>query len=148
MFKITAALLLLSLTAAATASAVNPTKCVTIKVYNSNDELKCQGTPSQILSFSTYSQRGDSPCFWNSRVPDVSIDNLYCTDTYFHQTIYMGSETCSIDDSKTITEEKYNAGECFHNAYHFESCIDGPCASSDAEDDEMAVAFWHMTSEG
>jgi hypothetical protein len=134
MFQFTA-LLLLSLTAA-TASAVDLTKCVTIKVYNSND--KCQGTPVETLSFSTYSELDDSPCISNHRrMPNLSINHQYCTDTYYHQTVYWGSEECNSDDSKATEEEVMNAGECLHRTKQFISCSDGPCASDDVEDDAM-----------
>jgi hypothetical protein len=80
-------------------------------------------------------------------MPDVSINNLYCTDTSFHETVYWGSETCSSDDSRATADNIYNAGECFHKKMQFVSCTNDPCASDDVEDDEMAVAFGHMTSE-
>ncbi|CAB9526433.1 expressed unknown protein [Seminavis robusta] len=106
--------------------------CAVLNVYK-KDPLHCQGKPSsRPMKISCWNETG-SVCGSDPNDPQhVSINNVYCTDKGFYETLYRGSSKCDGSTSQKISVF-YPKDSC-RGGHKFVSCLPGPCQKEDGDD--------------
>jgi hypothetical protein len=123
------------------ATAIEPSKCVTIKYYSDPD---CKTDVRRESTFSTYAVPGESPCITDSsgHMKGISINDMYCTDDSYHMSVYRSSETCEGNSDVWVLK----ADTCRSSAM-FASCIDGPCPEGAKGEPPSVADIYEMTSQ-
>ena len=110
--------------------------CAVMELHR-QDPIHCKGTPdNKAIQFSVFGAPG-SPCQYTKEVPGISIKDVYCDETGFHETAYQGSKTCDAAEGRMFPVH-ISTGGCL-GGIKFVSCTPGPCDESATNDIRAAI---------